>query len=273
MMPKQRSDWTVALQFEFDRYREYRRLEKILADRFKTFGVYIAAFICVRLWVELGYQAVENEIGRMPKSELEFWYYRTGADAIGISFEECRDALLKSELLQEHGPNHFMCRMFHDANHEHLRTTQAVLVIRDRDKERYDRIRSKMEKKTYAEVLKLPPDYFADVDGNPVTLIEMNSAIAVIRNIDAIQRCPQRSMADFTMGLIHDAVRFRRRFGSQKAELIMRRFFIRRNAPGVPKQAEQILANIDEFLIRIEPDEGWVRWANLRENEQHKKSS
>ena len=74
-------------------------------------------------------------------------------------------------------------------------------------------------------------------------------------------------LADFGVGLVHDAVRVVRRFDHKRTDLILRRLLSMRRNPDLPRTAERILSEWDSVLAILEPDAGWRVWEEARGRE------
>lgn len=259
----------ITIPTDFERYPEFVRLVRLLSEgdlkwpdghgSGSGMPQLFAQGLFIRLWTELAYASASCEPGCLPKDDI-----RHVIQDLCVPQEESLAALLESKMLAERGA-HYFCRTFLMHNEANLLAgAAAALGLSPRGLAEYRRSAEEIEKRAAAEAKRLADEFFAEVDGAAVASVEMNRALALVRILDGIQQRPERALADFGVGLVHEAVRVVRRFDHKRTDLILRRLLSMRRNPDLPRTSERILSEWDSVLAILEPESGWRTWESTR---------
>ena len=247
-------------------YKTPRDIEGLNAFRSlaKDLGEIAAHYLLHKLFIELAYQTgLHGKSGLFNRGELPVF-----ADALSGAMFDPNTAvvsLLKAGLLVPEGGDNWFCPIFAEHNPE---LDLSYISPGNTAKLQFNRRREALEKTTPKLIALLPPEAWLKANGSRVLPQEMNRALNLIKTLDNICGFPERRPEDFEIGFIHDACRLVGEFDIQHLDVILRRVFLKRKSPAVPKHPQGILRNWHHLILSLFPDEGYVKWDKLEKPAQ-----
>ena len=224
----------------------------------KDLGEVAALYLLHKLFIELAYQAgIHGKAGLFIRGELPV--FNDSLSKAALDPNAAVIALLKAKILVPESDNWF-CPIFADHNPEldvdYIHPGQTAKL-------QFNRRKAAMEKDTPKLVQSLPPESWLKGDGSRVLPLEMNRALNLLKTLDNICGFPERRAEDFEVGFIHDACRLIGEYDSQHLDVMLRRIFLKRKSPAVPKHPQGILRNWHPLVLTLFPDDGYVKWDKL----------
>lgn len=245
----------LTLPRDFESYNCFRKFKSLIGHHSTAHEK--AVYVFVKLWTELGYQVdIHGGSGVFKNSERELF-----GDSIGDPAHF--DKLVQSEVLIPSGED-WVCPMFTMTNRE-LDKDHIPFTARGRLVQNFNRKHAKLSKAATPFVAKLPPESWTLEGGATIKPDQMRRIVMLIKTIDSVLRLTDRLPENYTPGLIHDTLRVVTNYSDDKVTIIMRRLHIKKTT-GMRRSTDYLLANFDEMVAKIMPDDGYVQWSRERAN-------
>lgn len=240
------------LPTDYDRLQEFRLL---LA---KLGGLAQATYAWVRLWVELAYSAqITNKPGRLDEDALEL--YRAAMAGELPAGVDVVQALEESRVLTRDAEGVYFCDRFSRMN-PHTSGLHRPAHVRGAEYSAHERRKPKLAAEALYQSTFLPRDIVHRRDGTPLTGVEIQRAMLLIKTLDHClmrpgEPRPPRRHEEYTEGLIVDAAEVvcNPRYSQEGLELFYRWVMDNRDRPGVPALTEQLLPHFDELYRLVQP--------------------
>ncbi len=240
--------------------RDYRATNQFFHLK-RAVGEANAIIIVDSLWVQLGYQLEIHGIsGFFQASDMAAFMENTPVQCPNIM-----ERLVESGWLSRRGEN-YECPLFFYYNPEldkdYIPKFASARYIQ------FSRNEPVIRRESNTLVAELPQELWEGFDRTRILPAEMNEAIVLIKTVDGILSLGKRQLKEYTLPLIHAALRVVQVYGGSKLKVIMRRLFVRRSDQGLPRNTTQLLDKFDDMVVSIMPDEGYVKWAKAEGNKK-----
>ena len=127
----------------------------------------------------------------------------------------------------------------------------------------FQRKRSKIESGAVSFVSQLPKECSFNSGSAPLTPEQLRRAVMLIKTLDAVLKIPDRKPEKYTPGMIQAAVDVGSRYSEEKIVTILCRLNLKKNT-GMRNETGSLLEKFDELVVRIMPNDGYVKWLSDR---------
>lgn len=230
----------------------YRRLLTLVGDNDQR-----ATHLFITFWVDLAYQAEHyGKPGFFAHQEVESFTKAGGAIEL----------LLESNMLKPAGDDYF-CGWFAKVNRE-MDPDYIDRRIRNTVNRKYDEGRIRALKGSENLMNSLPEDAWLSDTGKHSPQ-DMNRAVVLIRTLDTITDRDVRTLEQFSVELVKEALYVCSLHPASKLEFILKRIYAnkhdvvgkqQRKPPVLSNITEKLLADFSTVVLQVWPDEGWYMW-------------
>lgn len=208
-------------------------------------GASAAAYLLLRLWVELGYEVETTSRVGFLRSVSEERFRR--------SVHEVERALEHLRPLMEPESGGWMVPRF-ARHHEHLDPSHVPMHMRGAAVSKWARGNVKADQQITQQSLLIPPEIWKKPDGSQMNHEEIRRVMVLISALDRALGRPERPATSngFTEGLVLDAWRVMQTYLPDQVDLLCRRLILKRGNPVIPNTTEQVLPrfrNLFEALV------------------------